>query len=97
MQFAARGGLLFVDDHNHDIDGTFHKTANEELTRVYGALRPLRREMQIVFQDPFGSLSPRLSVTEIVAEGLKIHKIGGSDAERVRSDLGEHHLDPLTQ
>ncbi len=40
-QFAARGGLLFVDDHNHDIDGTFHKTATEELTRVYGGLKPL--------------------------------------------------------
>ena len=39
--FAERGGLLFVDDHNHDIDGIFHKTATEELTRVYGAPRPL--------------------------------------------------------
>ncbi len=62
-----------------------------------GALRPLRREMQIVFQDPFGSLSPRLSVGEIVAEGLKIHKIGGSDAERDRmivDALNEVRLDP---
>ena len=41
QRYAERGGLLFVDDHNHDIDGTFHKTATEELTRVYGALRPL--------------------------------------------------------
>ena len=39
--YAERGGLLFVDDHNHDIDGTFHKTATEELTRVFGAPRPL--------------------------------------------------------
>jgi len=44
-------------------------------------LRPLRREMQIVFQDPFGSLSPRLSVGEIVGEGLKIHEVG-TQAER---------------
>lgn len=36
-------------------------------------LRPLRREMQLVFQDPFSSLSPRLTVEEIVAEGLKVH------------------------
>ncbi len=40
-QYAARGGLLFVDDHNHDIDGVFHKTATEELTRIYRALKPL--------------------------------------------------------
>jgi microcin C transport system ATP-binding protein len=46
------------------------------------ALRPLRREMQIVFQDPFGSLSPRLSVEQIIEEGLLIHKLGGSGAER---------------
>src|SRR5690606_4969630 len=37
------------------------------------AMRPLRQHMQIVFQDPFGSLSPRMSVREIVAEGLSVH------------------------
>ena len=37
-QFVDRGGLLFVDDHNHDIDGTFHKTATEEITRAVGPL-----------------------------------------------------------
>jgi microcin C transport system ATP-binding protein len=45
-------------------------------------LRPLRRHMQIVFQDPFSSLSPRMSVGEIVGEGLEIHNIGGTKAER---------------
>ena len=40
-KYAERGGLLFVDDHNHDIDGVFHKTANEELARVYGAIKPI--------------------------------------------------------
>ena len=44
-------------------------------------LRSLRRQMQIVFQDPFSSLSPRMSVGEIVGEGLEVHKIG-SPAER---------------
>jgi microcin C transport system ATP-binding protein len=56
--------------------------------------------MQIVFQDPYGSLSPRLSVGEIVEEGLKIHRVGLSAAEReakivqVLADVG---LDPATR
>ncbi|MSP88333.1 MAG: ABC transporter ATP-binding protein [Alphaproteobacteria bacterium] len=45
-------------------------------------LRPLRREMQIVFQDPYGSLSPRMSVAQIVAEGLDVHGLGRDEAER---------------
>jgi hypothetical protein len=40
-RFVERGGLLFVDDHNHDIDGTFHKTATEEITRTVGPLKEL--------------------------------------------------------
>lgn len=40
------------------------------------ALRPLRRQLQVVFQDPFGSLSPRMSVSDIIGEGLRIHKLG---------------------
>jgi len=63
------------------------------------ALRPLRREMQIVFQDPFGSLSPRLSVGEIVEEGLKIHGLGDpEERERAVIDaLAETGLDPDTR
>jgi len=38
-------------------------------------IQPLRREMQIIFQDPFGSLNPRMSVGEIIEEGLKVHRI----------------------
>ena len=37
-RYVARGGLLFVDDHNHDVDGAFHKTATEELARTVGPL-----------------------------------------------------------
>ena len=39
-----RGGILFVDDHNHDIDGAFHKTATEEITSTIGPLAPLPNE-----------------------------------------------------
>ena len=62
-----------------------------------GALRPLRREMQVVFQDPFGSLSPRLSAAQIIEEGLAVHHLGGTPAERRRmidEALGEVGLDP---
>ena len=51
----------------------------------WSRLRPLRREMQIVFQDPYGSLSPRMSVGQIIEEGLVLHKLG-ADA-RARQDL----------
>ncbi len=62
-------------------------------------MRPMRREMQIVFQDPFGSLSPRMTVGEIVEEGLKIHGMGNArerDAEVVAT-LEEVGLDPETR
>ena len=61
------------------------------------ALRPLRQSMQIVFQDPYGSLSPRMSMGEIVEEGLRIHKIGETQAERdalVMQALLDVGLDP---
>jgi microcin C transport system ATP-binding protein len=64
------------------------------------ALRALRREIQIVFQDPYGSLSPRKSVSSIIGEGLKIHGIGSSEAERDRmiaSILEEVGLDPAVR
>ena len=62
-------------------------------------LRPLRREMQVVFQDPYGSLSPRLSVGQIIGEGLKIHGIGsGSERDAmVAKALEEVGLDPASR
>ena len=63
------------------------------------AMRPLRKDMQIVFQDPFGSLSPRMSVLQIVEEGLLIQKPDMPAAERrerVAASLAETGLDPST-
>jgi len=64
-----------------------------------GAMRPLRRELQIVFQDPFASLSPRLSLAQIVEEGLKVHRLGGDAAGRrklIEQSLAELGLDPAS-
>lgn len=41
QKYVERGGLLFIDDHNHDIDGAFHKTATEEIARLLEPLTPL--------------------------------------------------------
>jgi microcin C transport system ATP-binding protein len=82
---SSQGGIKF---DTHDLQ----KLSQREI-------RPLRRQMQIVFQDPFSSLSPRMSVGEIVGEGLQVHRIG-SEAERTRmidEALQEVGLDPAAR
>ncbi|MCA3624062.1 MAG: ABC transporter ATP-binding protein [Methylobacterium sp.] len=63
----------------------------------FAEMRPMRKAMQIVFQDPYGSLSPRMSVADIVAEGLYIQEPGLKEAaarERVAHALIDVGLDP---
>ena len=88
-------GLLRLDSSSGEI--VFNDRQIQNLS--WKEMRPLRREMQIVFQDPFGSMSPRLSVFQIVEEGLLVHGLGGDYAarrERVAEALAEVGLDPAT-
>jgi len=83
---SSRGRIAFVGS---DIQGA-----------SFSAMRPLRRQMQVVFQDPYGSLSPRMSVGDIVGEGLSIHEPNISAAARdrlVADALAETGLDPETR
>ncbi|PRX38375.1 microcin C transport system ATP-binding protein [Meinhardsimonia xiamenensis] len=71
----------------------------EEIDRFTSRqMRPLRRHMQIVFQDPYGSLSPRMTVEEIIAEGLTVHRVdaGRDRREMVAEIMEEVGLDPAT-
>ncbi|MEP6621829.1 MAG: oligopeptide/dipeptide ABC transporter ATP-binding protein [bacterium] len=76
--------------------GSVHFDGNDVLALNSGDLRRLRRQMQIVFQDPFSSLNPRMSIGAIVREGLTIHKLaeGAAADVRVRHLLDEVGLRP---
>ncbi|CAN7211070.1 ABC transporter ATP-binding protein [Mesorhizobium caraganae] len=80
--------------------GTIQFNGSDINQLSFNAMRPLRRELQIVFQDPFGSLSPRMSVSEIIEEGLKIHEPKLSPDQRddkIVDVLKEVGLDPATR
>ncbi|MDF1855119.1 ABC transporter ATP-binding protein [Pseudooceanicola sp.] len=81
---ASEGGITFVGE---DV----RQWSTQELRR-------LRADMQIVFQDPFGSLSPRMTAAQIIAEGLGVHKLGGGRPQRemVAEVMAETGLDPAT-
>jgi microcin C transport system ATP-binding protein len=83
---ASTGRIVFL---GRDIQG-----------KSFKEMRPHRSNMQIVFQDPYGSLSPRMSVAEIVGEGLKVHERALSPEERdarVAAALAEVGIDPDTR
>ena len=83
---SSNGPIVFL---GNDIQGLRFKQ-----------MRPFRRDMQIVFQDPFGSLSPRMSVGDIVAEGLTVHQKQLTPEERearVVKALQDVGLDPETR
>ena len=80
--------------------GAIQFAAREIQGQSFKRLRPLRREMQVVFQDPFSSLSPRLSVGQIVEEGLLVHRLGGNFEERrclISTVLEEVGIEPEAQ
>lgn len=84
-------------EKSHGHIGFYHHEL-QNLSRK--AMRPLRRELQVVFQDPYGSLSPRMSIGQIVAEGSEIHGLGKTPEERdykVVEALMEVGLDPETR
>ena len=76
---------------------TFEDRSIQGLT--FKRMRPLRRRMQIVFQDPFGSLSPRMTVRQIIEEGLKLHRLANGDGagDPVGAVLEEVGLEPAMQ
>ncbi|MGK9200557.1 MULTISPECIES: ABC transporter ATP-binding protein [Sinorhizobium] len=83
---SSKGRIAFVGE---DIDAY-----------SFREMRPLRNRMQVVFQDPYGSLSPRMSIADIIGEGLKIHEKALTDGERdqrVAAALEEVGLDPATR
>jgi microcin C transport system ATP-binding protein len=80
--------------------GRIAYVGNEISSHTNKQMRPLRREMQVVFQDPYGSLSPRMSVGQIVAEGLRVQgKALGLEERRaaVGQALSEVGLEPAVQ
>ena len=83
---SSQGPIVFLGEPLHDLG--------------FKKMRPHRRDMQIVFQDPYGSLSPRMSIADVIEEGLWVHQPNLTAAEReqkVVRALTDVGLDPATR
>ncbi|MDO8533378.1 MAG: ABC transporter ATP-binding protein [Xanthobacteraceae bacterium] len=83
---SSRGPIVFLGKPIQDLK--------------FRAMRPFRRDMQVVFQDPYGSLSPRMSIAEVVGEGLRVHHPQLDEAARdvrVVAALEDVGIDPETR
>ena len=72
---ASTGSIRFLDQNIQGLKST--------------ALRPVRRNMQMVFQDPYGSLSPRMTIEQIVSEGLRVHGVSEGKRRELVADILE--------
>ncbi|WP_347332689.1 ABC transporter ATP-binding protein [Marinimicrobium locisalis] len=90
LRLISSEGHIWLRDENErfDLNTLDHK-----------AMGPLRQKLQIIFQDPYGSLSPRMSVSQIIAEGLRVHtKMDARALDRAVVEAMEAvHLDPATR
>ncbi len=84
--------ILRLEKSTGDI--TFDQISLQELNEK--RLRPIRRQMQVIFQDPYGSLNPRMSIEQIIGEGLKTYKVGSKEDQEtlIIETLKEVGLDP---
>jgi oligopeptide/dipeptide ABC transporter ATP-binding protein len=82
---------------NREVQGTVRFQETDVMSLPMNELKQIRRHMQIVFQDPFGSLSPRLRVREIIGEGLQVHfsELGSDETnDKISKVLREVGMDP---
>ena len=82
---------------NREVQGTVRFQETDVMSLPMNELKQIRRHMQIVFQDPFGSLSPRLRVREIIGEGLQVHfsELGSDETNvKISKVLREVGMDP---
>ncbi len=101
---SGKSSLGFCILKLNSFKGTIEYTKTSKIINLSklsrSRMKPLRKEIQVVFQDPFSSLSPRMSIEQIVGEGLKVHNIGSNRQQRqemIKNALIDVELDPDMQ